>query len=351
MADAGKLSLVVAWDGASVRAADIRSTRPMAAALLKGKTPAQVLQLVPLLFSVCGHAQGAAAQAAIQAAQQTGLADVARLDHKIRCEVVQEHLWRMLLDWPKLLGLPQQEKDFVKWHAVLREIAAGDSDMADLRLEFERDWLGMPLPDWNALGDVQSWWRTTESPAARLLATLEAQASTMRNKGELLPAWSAAQAQAACAGRWDAAFAAAPDWQGVAAETGAWSYHAGHPLLRGNYPATLMRLLARLIDTAELLDGSGVPRLDAICAAAGEGLAVVRTARGLLMHHVQIETERVKDYAIVAPTEWNFHSGGAFAQDMIGLEEQDQARLRHKAHIAALSLDPCVAYEIGVSHA
>jgi hypothetical protein len=323
----------------------------MAAALLKGKTPAQVLQLVPLLFSVCGHAQGAAAQAALQAAQQTGLQDGARLEHKICCEVAQEHLWRMLLDWPKLLGLPQQEKYFVKWYAMLRGIAAGDSDMADLRLEFERDWLGMALSGWRGLGDVQAWWRTAQSPAAQLLARLEAQASAMWNKSELLPAWTAVQAQAACAGRWDAAFSAAPDHQGVAAETGAWSYHADHPMLRGNYPAILMRLLARLIDTAELLAGSGVSRLDAISPATGEGLVVVRTARGLLMHHVQMEAERVKDYVIVAPTEWNFHSGGAFAQDMIGLEELDEARLRHKAHIAALSLDPCVAYEIGVSHA
>lgn len=351
MADAGKLSLKIIWNGAAVRAVDIRSSRPLAAALLKGKTPAQVLQLVPLLFSVCGHAQGAAAQAALQAAQQIGLEDFARLEHKIRCEVVQEHLWRKLLDWPKLLGLPQQEKNFVKWYAMLREIAAGDAGMADLRLEFERDWLGMPLSDWRVLGDVQAWWRTTQSPAAQLLAKLEEQASAAWNKSELLPAWTAVQAQAACAGRWNAAFAAAPDRQGVAAETGAWSYHAAHPLLRGNSPASLMRLLARLIDTAELLDGSGVSRLDAISPAAGEGLAVVRTARGLLMHHVQMEAERVKDYVNVAPTEWNFHSGGAYAQDMSELEEHDMERLKHRAHIMALSLDPCVAYEIEVQRA
>ncbi len=323
----------------------------MAAALLKGKTPAQVLQLVPLLFSVCGHAQGAAARAALQAAQQNNLADFTTLEHKIRCEVVQEHLWRMLLDWPKLLGLSQQEKHFVKWYAMLREIAAGESDMASLRLELERDWLGMPLSDWRVLGDVRAWWRTTQSPAAQLLAKLGAQASAMRNKSELLPAWSAVQAQAACAGRWDAVFSAAPHHQGIAAETGAWSYHVDHSMLRAKHPVTLMRLLARLIDTAELLDGSGVSRLDAISPAAGEGLAVVRTARGLLMHYVRMDAERVKDYVIVAPTEWNFHSGGAYAQDMIGLEERDEARLKHRAHIMALSLDPCVAYEIGVSHA
>jgi coenzyme F420-reducing hydrogenase alpha subunit len=349
--DTGKLSLVVTWDGASVGAVAVRSTRPQASVLLKGKTPAQVMQLVPLLFSVCGHAQGAAAEAALRAARQIEPGDAIASERKIRCEVLQEHLWRMLLDWPKVLGLPQHEKLFVMWHGMLREIAAGNMDMAGLRREFERDWLGMSLPDWRELGDVRAWWRERESPAAQLLAALDEQAGGIRNTSELLPVWSAAQALIACAGRWNAVFAAAPDCRGVAAETGAWSYHAGHRMLGERYSNASMRLLARLIDTAELLDENAASRLDAIAPAEGEGIAVARTARGLLMHHVQLEAERVTDYSIVAPTEWNFHPGGAFVQDMIGLEERDESSLRRRAHIAALSLDPCVAFEIEVCHA
>ncbi|HCI12573.1 MAG TPA: hypothetical protein DFK12_01055 [Gallionellaceae bacterium] len=349
--DTGKLSLVVTWDGASVGAVAVRSTRPQASVLLKGKTPAQVMQLVPLLFSVCGHAQGAAAEAALRAARQIEPGDAIASERKIRCEVLQEHLWRMLLDWPKVLGLPQHEKLFVMWHGMLREIAAGNMDMAGLRREFERDWLGMSLPDWSELADVRAWWRESKSPAAQLLAELDEQASCMRTTSGLLPAWTAEQALIACAGRWSASFAAAPDYRGGAAETGARSYHADHPMLCGKYSTVSMRLLARLIDTVELLDGSGESRLDALGPAAGEGIAVVRTARGLLMHHVQLEAERVTDYAIVAPTEWNFHPGGTFVQDMIGLEERDEASLRRRAHIAALSLDPCVAFEIEVRHA
>lgn len=349
--DTGKLSLAVTWDGASVGSVDVRSTRPQASVLLKGKTPAQVMQLVPLLFSVCGHAQGAAAEAALRAARQIDPGDAQASERKIRSEVLQEHLWRMLLDWPKALGLPQQEQLFVQWHAMLRRIAAGDADTTGLRLEFERDWLGMALPDWRELDDVRAWWREKESPAARLLAALDEQAGGMRNTSGLLPAWSAAQAQIACAGKWSTAFAAAPDYRGDAAETGAWSYHPGHHMLSARYSNASMRLLARLIDTVELLVENAAPRLDAIAPAAGEGIAVARTARGLLMHHVQLEADRVADYSIVAPTEWNFHPGGAFVQDMIGLEERDEASLRRKAHIAALSLDPCVAFEIEVRHA
>ncbi|MCK9355286.1 MAG: nickel-dependent hydrogenase large subunit [Gallionella sp.] len=339
------------WDGASVGSVDVRSTRPQASVLLKGKTPAQVMQLVPLLFSVCGHAQGAAAESALRAARQIDPGDAQALDRKIRSEVLQEHLWRMLLDWPKALGLPQQEKLFMHWHAMLRRIASGDAGTTRLRLEFERDWLGVALADWRELDDVRAWWRSTQSPAARLLAALDEQACCMRNTSALLSAWSAAQAQIACAGRWSTAFAAAPDDRGGAAETGAWSYHADHRMLGERYSNASKRLLARLIDTVKLLDENAAPRLDAIAPAAGEGIAVARTARGLLMHHVQLEAERVTEYSIVAPTEWNFHPGGAFVQDMVGLEERDEASLRRRAHIAALSLDPCVAFEIEVRHA
>jgi hypothetical protein len=347
--DTGKLFLTVIWDGASVGSVEVRSTRPQASVLLKGKTPAQVMQLVPLLFSVCGHAQGAAAEAALRAARQIDPGDAQASERKIRSEVLQEHLWRMLLDWPKALGLPQQEKLFVPWHAMLRRVASGDADTIVLRQEFERDWLGMTLPDWRELDDVRAWWRERGSPAAQLLAALDEQAGGMRNT--LLPAWSAAQAQTACAGRWSTAFAAAPDDRGGAAETGAWSYHADHRMLHARYSNASMRLLARLIDMVELLDENAAPRLDAIAPAAGEGIAVVRTARGLLMHRVRLEAERVTEYSIVAPTEWNFHSGGAFVQDMIGLEARDESSLRRHAQIAALSLDPCVAFEIEVRHA
>jgi coenzyme F420-reducing hydrogenase alpha subunit len=108
----------------------------------------------------------------------------------------------------------------------------------------------------------------------------------------------------------------------------------------------LVRLLARIMDVVEMASGCAAPRLDASNPAAGEGISVVRTARGLLMHHVQLTAEKVREYEIVAPTEWNFHPDGAFAQDMRGLVEMDAGCLQQMAKIEVLSLDPCVAYEV-----
>src|SRR5512142_3122626 len=174
LADAGELVLDVVWDGASVCGVDVRSSRPLAATVLKGKMPEQVMQIVPLLFGVCGRAQEAAAAAALNAARQVVPPHAVTLDRQIACEAMQEHLWRMLLDWPKLLGLEQQELQFAMWHVLLRKIAAGEAEMAAFRSEFERDWLGLQLPAWCGMNGsaLQTWWRTAASPAARLLAKL-----------------------------------------------------------------------------------------------------------------------------------------------------------------------------------
>jgi len=361
LADVGKLSLVVVRNGDSVSATEIRSTRPMAAQILKGKTAAQVLQVVPLLFSVCGKAQGEAASAVLQAAQQRDMpASAAAMERMIACEAMQEHLWRLLLDWPKLLEMPQQEQRFARWYALLRKIGAGELDMADFRQEFVRDCLGMTTAEWQGIDSysaLQTWWRENESQVAQLLSALDAVACGRADRGSvrLLPAWSAAQANSACSGRWDAAFSAQPDWLGSAAETGAWAYHADDVLLCDVWQKTgsmaLTRLLARVLDVVEMASGNAVARLDATSPAAGEGVAVVRTARGVLLHRVLLDGDKVVDYAIIAPTEWNFHSNGAFAQDMRGVVGKDEESLKKLAQIAALSLDPCVAYEVEIRNA
>jgi uptake hydrogenase large subunit len=360
LVDVGKLTLGVVWDGVSVSATDIRSTRPMAAQILKGKTPAQVLQIVPLLFSVCGKAQGAAAGTALQAARQVEAAVSSTAERMIVCEAIQEHLWRLMLDWTKLLGLPRQEQRFAGWYALLRKVAAGEAELSVFLHEYERDCMGMPAAEWCAMDGyhaLQEWALKAHSPLALLLRTLDEIefGKHKANGGRLLPAWTAAEAAKACSTRWDSAFSARPDWLGEAAETGAWTYYADNTMLldvwRQSGSKAMTRLLARIMDIVEMASGRAVPRLDVASPAADEGIAVVRTARGLLMHHVRLASEMVVDYAIVAPTEWNFHPDGTFVQDMRDLKGIDGQDLQQLAHIEAMSLDPCVAYEVEIRHA
>ncbi len=360
LTDIGKLSLSLVWAGDAVRSTEIRSTRRLAAQLFVGKAPAQVVQLASLLFSVCGQAQAAAAKCALQAAS----GDVSPIDevmHKaIACEAMQEHLWRLMLDWPKLLSLPQQELDFAKRHALLRKIAKGESEMYAFQQVLQQEELGITVASWDEFDSyaaLQEWWRKTDSTLARVLQKLAATVHTQQaqNLSRLVPAWTVEEAIDACAGRWNNEFALRPDYLGEAMETGAWSYYADRPILADVWERSrskpLTRLVARVIDLVAMASGSDEPRLDRGNAGVGTGVAVVRTARGLLMHHVRMVDTRVAEYVIVAPTEWNFHEDGAFVQDMRGLVEKDESELRLSAQISALSLDPCVAYEVEIHNA
>jgi hypothetical protein len=241
----------------------------------------------------------------------------------------------------------------------LRKIALGEMEMSVFQGELERYCLGMPLAEWRGIRSyqaLQAWWRKADCTVAQLLAKLARQVHGRQvNLVKLLPAWTALDAQQACAGRWDMNFSARPDWLGDEAETGAWAYYADNPLLHDvlqqSGSKALTRLLARILDTVAMASGQAAARLDAASPWEGEGIAVARTARGLLMHHVCLAAGKVRSYEIVAPTEWNFHPSGVFAQDLRGLNERDPERLKHLAQIEALSLDPCVAYEVEVHHA
>ena len=70
------------------------------------------------------------------------------------------------------------------------------------------------------------------------------------------------------------------------------------------------------------------------------------TARGLLMHEIVLDGERIADYLIVAPTEWNFHPQGPLGGWLVGRDATDREALHAFAARAVAALDPCVRWEL-----
>ncbi|MBF6057678.1 hypothetical protein [Thiomicrorhabdus heinhorstiae] len=70
----------------------------------------------------------------------------------------------------------------------------------------------------------------------------------------------------------------------------------------------------------------------------------VETARGRLYHLAHVESGKVTDYAICAPTEWNFHPDGVAKQLLNELSKQvsDSKRWEEFAALCAQVIDPCV---------
>ncbi|MDE2118326.1 MAG: hypothetical protein KGJ19_07010 [Betaproteobacteria bacterium] len=314
--DTGCVRLRLACADGRVSAVQVSSERPDIARALRGRTADQTVRLVSLLFALCGEAQSRAAVLALAAAR--GEECVLRLDPGVQREVLREHLWRWLLDLPPLLGegaLQQEFIDAAKWIAEgrrdeLHALLTGPR-IAALRLRLQQA-------------------DEPHSPRTLMLPSFDAKNS--------LAEWP----------RLTAGFCRLPEWRGAAAETGA----IARQRQKTENPASFLstRWLARLgepLDWAAGDDRAGAGgTVSAAAVAPGIGRSLVETARGLLMHEIVLDGERVADYLIAAPTEWNFHPQGVLADHLLGQEAGNRDSLLRRVARAVAALDPCVPWEL-----
>jgi coenzyme F420-reducing hydrogenase alpha subunit len=381
----GDLSVRLDWDGRRVRRASVRSTRPLAASrVLSGRAPAAAVAMVPLLYSICGRAQGAAAACATEAALGVTPSpqDLAAHELAVVLETIQEYLWRMLIDWPDAIGRDGVTEPVAVARQRIAAFGAAGVDgrgiadasarvvlATDLANVAAQHVYGAAPAAWLARMDVDAfdaWARDSSTLPAALLAELFRTAPTLgQSDVGLMPAprREALRASVLPALRATPDFEHAPDWEGAPVETGALARVHAHTLvaaLRARWGnAVPVRMAARLVELAALLgwlhgthaDGGTVPWVDAFAPAPGEGVAAVQTARGLLLHRVLITGGLVAGYQIIAPTEWNFHPDGALTRGLVGLPAADEATLSRQARLAVQALDPCVACNVEVAHA
>jgi Ni,Fe-hydrogenase I large subunit len=370
MDPAGRLTILARWDGETVTGLNLSSTRPQAARLFAGRTVSDTLAMLPALFTVCGRAHDVAAHAAFEAAR-SGEPDPERQrarENSVAAEAAQEHLWRLLLDWPQLFSLEPSHELFAIWYRRLGRLP-GATECTELGQELlrmiEERLLGVKTETWEGLGAVSEmagllkegatpWWSLCKAVVSANLVSrslLPAQA--------VLPYVSAGHLAQELGGVINSDAAVPPRWQNLAVETGSLARHVGHPLIADMLQsgcAIAARLLARmiaLVECAHRLCGrtNGQPWVDAAPMAPGIGLARVETARGQLLHWMDTSGDRVRRYAIVAPTEWNFHPEGALARETVGQKASSSEALRWRLRALVLALDPCVPCDIEVCHA
>ncbi|HTP45358.1 MAG TPA: nickel-dependent hydrogenase large subunit [Casimicrobiaceae bacterium] len=372
----GELRVRLSWNGSRVQEVTINATRPLAAAgLFAGKSPAWVVATVPMLFSICASAQGAAAGSAVAAAGGADDALRPMRELEVIIETIREHFWRLLIDWPQSMG---REAVLAPMACVRRLAAAPRAALTSMEVPARRELAdalgtaaaesiyGMTPSEWLAIDDLSrlhAWTDLGVTLPAMLLGQLLKEMPRLGTSDvPLMPPISAQTLVDVVAPemRLSPGFARAPTWNGTPVETGVLARMQSQPLLTavaarcGNAVAT--RMVARLVELALLLEefaGVAAPtrRLEAFSLGGGEGVAAVQTARGLLLHRARLRNGSVADYQIVAPTEWNFHPQGAFPRALLALEADDDASLEWKARLTAQALDPCVACRIEVGHA
>jgi hypothetical protein len=377
---AGELTVRLESEGRRIRKVTVRSTRPVVAPrVVNGRTPAAAAAMIPALFGICAQAQGAAAAAALAAAEGRACSPgtSAALADAVRLEAVQEYLWRVLLDWPRAMGRAPVADALA---AARRRIAAVLARPAAERMAAaERSAVaasisaiatshvyGMAPADWLAQPDAAAlgaWARDGRTLPAALLAELMDGAPRLgASDVPLMPRASCASLRSDIVPELDRGngFAGTPTWAGVPVETGALARRRSHPLVsavaRADGHSVATRMVARLVELALLIEGQDDAAdtsawVEGLTLGEGDGLAAVQTARGLLLHRARLAGGRVADYQIVAPTEWNFHPDGALARGLLGIEARDDAGFVRSAQLVVQALDPCVACRVEVGHA
>lgn len=360
----GKLEFDIAWNGKEIAGAAVHSSRPVfACRVLEGKTVEEAIRLAPMLFSVCGRAQGVAAAAACDAARgvETGAAAQKDRERAIAAECLQEYLWRLFIDLPVLLGEAARAGDLADMRRRM-PAAASEAEWLDIAADaeelLENRVYGMKPWEWLELDTEQlgRWTDDAALPAARMLARLRGFRSGVPQ--DFLPWLGEDELLAEIAPAMDVKedFAARPAWRGRPAETGALARQRLQPRIAQELAVNgqSARLLARLTELAALpaqLRRPLASGVRSVSPRAGVGLAAVETARGTLIHRVELDGVKVARYRIVAPTEWNFHPRGAFPRGLVGMPARNEGEARQAAALLAHALDPCVAYGVKIIHA
>lgn len=368
----------------------IQSTRPLAAArVFEGKSPDKVLMQLPLLFSVCGVAQGVAAIRAFHQALELPVkvsVDNAR-KLLVQMETAREHLWRILIDWPELLQEKADVRGMVTLQTMLPNLrnalfADGESFLLDAELQMDSEVLqqqinqlettlteqifALPVAQWLAIEDstqLQEWVCTSDTVASRLLAEVFNQEwqSVGATAMDLLPELSVSGLNMRLAEQDADNFIAEPVWQDKTYETTSYARQREQGLVSalqaqfGN--GLLTRLVARLTELALVPESmrdlqatlendqyEGKP----LTLPEGIGIGQTEAARGRLLHRVVMQDKLVSRYQILAPTEWNFHPQGLVANALSALPENDEQNLRRQAAMLINAVDPCVGYDLQV---
>lgn len=369
----------------AARAVHITSSRPLyASSVLNGRPVREAQAMIPLLYSVCGTAQACAGARACE--QAMGLKMPTRVeamrDALVGMETLREHFWRVFLGWPVFLNETVDSASMAEVISIQAEYrrafqaqaalltpsgAERESRATDLRAVRDRlytmqrhavfaseaeEWLEL-----STLDDLLAWAASGETLAARMLSRVAAEAWSDAGVCECAPMPELDAVGLRRAMR-DPEFISRPSWDGECRETSALT-RVDSPLLNvlkcqyGN--GLLVRLVARLTEIARLLATlfAPLPCGDESVETgerAESGIGQAEAARGRLLHCVELRDGKVRDYRVLAPTEWNFHPQGVVARALSALKGTP-TQMEHQARLLIDAIDPCVGYELNIVEA
>lgn len=292
MTTSGMLRIEARFAPACISDIRVILSRPKVSRLFIGQNPEAVVKTVPYLYTLCAHAQRAAAQAALVAAGGVTARPVD--DRELWMEVLHEHFWRLLLDWPPALGLAPAQAAFIEW----RGKRLGDDCLA-----------------------------ATENLLFKVLQPLAEKCQEILVDRQESPGF-------------DFSGLTPQDWLAY------WrGEQATQPASRR--PASVARAYqGRVREVAQAFAAfrAGAPFPVAAAGQDGWGVGQTLTARGVLTHAAHVEEGIVKNYRVWAPTDCHFADAEGVQQLLSGVPVPDVGQARQAMERAVLALDPCLPY-------
>lgn len=380
----GSLKIQLKTGNGAANVVSIESSRPVYASMVfRGKSIAETLDMIPLLFNICGTAQACAGVRACEKA--LGIQVSARVeqlrDSLVNMETLREHLWRILLDWP---AFNRGEPDRLEMAKVMEtqknyqqalcpdgnafQLGGTDCKPDPLALNvaieqfaalLQRKVFAMPAVEWLAITGQRAfddWGLAGETIAAGFINQIiqAGWSSAGACESEALPELSELQLYQAMQ---DADFVKQPQLFGQCYETTSLT-RVDCQLLKelkqkfGN--GLLVRVVARLTEIARLASGQLLfdtgdadDYKNSSVSPTNPGIGQAAAARGQLIHRVEVNGDRIANYQILAPTEWNFHQRGVVAQALSTLKG-DPDQVKQQARLLINAIDPCVGYELSI---
>lgn len=302
MTSAGRLLVRGRYRDGRLHDLSVDLQRPSVTRLFIDQLPEAVVKTMPYLFTLCAHAQRAAAQAALAVAQ--GKVPRAADSGELWIEVLHENLWRLLLDWPPVLGLPPEKDAFIAWRAVRHSE--------------------------ECLAVTQNLLSETLRPLAEKCLKKLADRSIYETHEVCGPPALAPDAWLAY-------------WQGM---SDAMPLQSPSPSIRAMFLARLAE-----VETAVNSLAAAAPFPLAAAGSDGWGVAQTLTARGVLTHAAHVVDGKVASYRVQAPTDSYFADASALSSLLGNLEFASLDHARQALNQAILALDPCLPYEVELNDA
>jgi hypothetical protein len=365
--DPGSVTIEVAVANRRVQTVRIFSTRPTTVArLFIGRPADDIPTLAERVFSLCGRSHRLAAGRAVAAALDQPIDQARRTADAmgLAAERIAETLRGTVLGdatptarvEPAVVMLLREALSAART-LMMHGLSDGKNSAVHApalvaRLADAMRGLGVPKAGPNLAPDPRT-------PIGRLLQQAEGETAFSARTPDMLTDADDRDVIEGLRAHGDS-FAAAPVLPGRVAETGAYAKHWQSTAAAAT--ALAARLHARLYEMAESLDllqtaaTTGVlPEADPVDSektGPGEGFAALESPRGRLYHWLRTGPDRqIAAYAILAPTEWNFHPRGPLVEALAGAEigTGEEARRRLSRLIAVF--DPCVSFDVRVQEA